>query len=156
VAFGCGTVSIINRVQNRSPIGVQVLTSLVDSRPRCASPTRRMQSREHPGPRCVALCARVDWSFGTDQRKADLMTARRIKSPSGDTGEHGARHAEINCRMDGGVLRPSDAALRAVATVEVITSVERWRRWGREEKLRIVAESAQPTCAAYCRAIFGI
>lgn len=28
--------------------------------------------------------------------------------------------------------------------VEVITSVERRRRWSREEKLRIVAESAQP------------
>jgi transposase len=31
-----------------------------------------------------------------------------------------------------------------MATVEVITSVERRRRWSREEKLRIVAESAQP------------
>jgi transposase len=31
-----------------------------------------------------------------------------------------------------------------MATVEVITSVERRRRWGREEKLRIVTESAQP------------
>jgi transposase len=31
-----------------------------------------------------------------------------------------------------------------MTTVEVITSVERRRRWGREEKLRIVAESAQP------------
>ena len=30
-----------------------------------------------------------------------------------------------------------------MTTVEVITSVERRRRWGREEKLRIVAESAQ-------------
>src|SRR5260370_16687782 len=29
--------------------------------------------------------------------------------------------------------------------VEVITSVERRRRWSREEKLRIVAESAQPS-----------
>ena len=28
--------------------------------------------------------------------------------------------------------------------VEVITSVERRRRWSRDEKLRIVAESAQP------------
>jgi transposase len=28
----------------------------------------------------------------------------------------------------------------------VITSVERRRRWSREEKLRIVAESAQPGC----------
>jgi transposase len=28
--------------------------------------------------------------------------------------------------------------------VEVITSVERRRRWSREEKLRIVAESARP------------
>jgi len=33
-------------------------------------------------------------------------------------------------------------------TVEVITSVERRRRWSREEKLRIVAESAQPGCTA--------
>jgi transposase len=31
-----------------------------------------------------------------------------------------------------------------MTTVEVITSVERRRRWSREEKLRIVAESAQP------------
>ena len=31
-----------------------------------------------------------------------------------------------------------------MTTVEVITSVERRRRWGREDKLRIVAESAQP------------
>jgi transposase len=31
-----------------------------------------------------------------------------------------------------------------MATVEVITSVERRRRWSREEKLRIVAESARP------------
>ena len=31
-----------------------------------------------------------------------------------------------------------------MATVEVITSVERRRRWSREDKLRIVAESAQP------------
>jgi transposase len=31
-----------------------------------------------------------------------------------------------------------------MATVEVITSVERRRRWSRDEKLRIVAESAQP------------
>ena len=30
-----------------------------------------------------------------------------------------------------------------MTTVEVITSVERRRRWSREEKLRIVAESAQ-------------
>jgi transposase len=30
-----------------------------------------------------------------------------------------------------------------MTTVEVITSVERRRRWGREEKLRIVAESAR-------------
>src|SRR5258708_15191528 len=32
-----------------------------------------------------------------------------------------------------------------MTTVEVITSVERRRRWSREEKLRIVAESAQPS-----------
>jgi transposase len=31
-----------------------------------------------------------------------------------------------------------------MTTVEVITSVERRRRWSRDEKLRIVAESAQP------------
>jgi transposase len=31
-----------------------------------------------------------------------------------------------------------------MTTVEVITSVERRRRWSREEKLRIVVESAQP------------
>jgi transposase-like protein len=31
-----------------------------------------------------------------------------------------------------------------MTTVEVITSVERRRRWRRDEKLRIVAESAQP------------
>jgi transposase len=31
-----------------------------------------------------------------------------------------------------------------MATVEVITSVERRRRWSREAKLRIVAASAQP------------
>jgi transposase len=31
-----------------------------------------------------------------------------------------------------------------MTTVEVITSVERRRRWSREEKLRIVAETAQP------------
>ena len=31
-----------------------------------------------------------------------------------------------------------------MATVEVITSVQRRRRWSRDEKLRIVAESAQP------------
>jgi transposase len=31
-----------------------------------------------------------------------------------------------------------------MTSVEVITSVERRRRWSREEKLRIVAESAQP------------
>lgn len=31
-----------------------------------------------------------------------------------------------------------------MTTVEVITSVERRRRWSHEEKLRIVAESAQP------------
>jgi Transposase len=31
-----------------------------------------------------------------------------------------------------------------MTTVEVITSVERRRRWSRKEKLRIVAESAQP------------
>lgn len=31
-----------------------------------------------------------------------------------------------------------------MTTVEVITSVERRRRWGREDKLRIVAELAQP------------
>jgi transposase len=30
-----------------------------------------------------------------------------------------------------------------MTTVEVITSFERRRRWGREEKLRVVAESAQ-------------
>src|SRR5260370_32052614 len=34
---------------------------------------------------------------------------------------------------------------RRMTTVEVITSVERRRRWSREEKLRIVAESAQPS-----------
>ncbi len=32
-----------------------------------------------------------------------------------------------------------------MASVEVITSVERRRRWGREEKLRIVAETARPS-----------
>lgn len=32
--------------------------------------------------------------------------------------------------------------------VEVSTSVERRRRWVREEKLRMVAESAQPGCTA--------
>src|SRR5258708_32973534 len=32
-----------------------------------------------------------------------------------------------------------------MTTVEVITSVERRRRWSREEKLRVVAESAQPS-----------
>jgi transposase len=31
-----------------------------------------------------------------------------------------------------------------MATVEVVTSIERRRRWSREEKLRIVAESARP------------
>jgi transposase len=31
-----------------------------------------------------------------------------------------------------------------MTTIEVITSVQRRRRWSREEKLRIVAESAQP------------
>ena len=31
-----------------------------------------------------------------------------------------------------------------MSAVEVITSVERRRRWSRDEKLRIVAESAQP------------
>ena len=31
-----------------------------------------------------------------------------------------------------------------MTTVEVITSVQRRRRWSREQKLRIVAESAQP------------
>jgi len=31
-----------------------------------------------------------------------------------------------------------------MTTVEVITSVERRRRWSRKEKLRIVAESARP------------
>ncbi len=31
-----------------------------------------------------------------------------------------------------------------MTTVEVITSVERRRRWSRDEKLRIVAESARP------------
>jgi len=31
-----------------------------------------------------------------------------------------------------------------MASVEVITSVERRRRWSRDEKLRIVAESARP------------
>jgi transposase len=31
-----------------------------------------------------------------------------------------------------------------MATLEVITSVERRRRWSRDEKLRIVAETAQP------------
>jgi transposase len=31
-----------------------------------------------------------------------------------------------------------------MAAVEVITSVERRRRWSRDEKLRIVAQSAQP------------
>jgi transposase len=31
-----------------------------------------------------------------------------------------------------------------MTTVEVITSVERRRRWSREEKLRMVAESARP------------
>jgi transposase-like protein len=34
-----------------------------------------------------------------------------------------------------------------MAAVEVITSVERRRRWSREAKLRIVAESARPDCA---------
>ena len=33
-----------------------------------------------------------------------------------------------------------------MATVEVITSVERRRRWSREAKLRIVAESARADC----------
>jgi transposase-like protein len=33
-----------------------------------------------------------------------------------------------------------------MATVEVITSVERRRRWSREAKVRIVAESARPDC----------
>src|SRR5258708_10129118 len=32
-----------------------------------------------------------------------------------------------------------------MTTVEVITSVERRRRWSREEKLRVVAESARPS-----------
>ena len=31
-----------------------------------------------------------------------------------------------------------------MTTVEVITSVQRRRRWSRDEKLRVVAESAQP------------
>jgi transposase len=31
-----------------------------------------------------------------------------------------------------------------MSTVEVITSVQRRRRWSRDEKLRIVAESAEP------------
>jgi transposase len=31
-----------------------------------------------------------------------------------------------------------------MTTIEVITSVQRRRRWSREEKLRIVAQSAQP------------
>lgn len=31
-----------------------------------------------------------------------------------------------------------------MAAIEVITSVERRRRWSRDEKLRIVAESARP------------
>jgi transposase len=31
-----------------------------------------------------------------------------------------------------------------MANVEVITSVERRRRWSRDEKLRMVAESARP------------
>ena len=31
-----------------------------------------------------------------------------------------------------------------MAAIEVITSVQRRRRWSRDEKLRIVAESAQP------------
>jgi transposase len=31
-----------------------------------------------------------------------------------------------------------------MSAVEIITSVERRRRWGREEKLRIVAETATP------------
>ena len=31
-----------------------------------------------------------------------------------------------------------------MATVEAITSVERRRRWSRDEKLRIIAESARP------------
>jgi transposase len=35
-----------------------------------------------------------------------------------------------------------------MASVEVITSVERRRRWSRDEKLRIVAESARPGCTA--------
>jgi transposase len=35
-----------------------------------------------------------------------------------------------------------------MTAVEVITSVERRRRWSREEKLRIVAASAQPGCTA--------
>ncbi len=44
-----------------------------------------------------------------------------------------------------------------MTTVEVITSVERRRRWSREEKLRIVAESAQPdrTASQVARA-YGI
>ena len=33
-----------------------------------------------------------------------------------------------------------------MATVEVIRSVERRRRWSREAKVRIVAESARPDC----------
>jgi transposase len=35
-----------------------------------------------------------------------------------------------------------------MTAVEVITSVERRRRWSRDEKLRIVAESAQPSRTA--------
>jgi hypothetical protein len=38
------------------------------------------------------------------------MTARQIKSPLGGTGDHDARHAEINCRTHGGVLRAACAA----------------------------------------------
>jgi transposase len=33
-----------------------------------------------------------------------------------------------------------------MTAVEVITSVERRRRWSREEKLRTVADSARPGC----------
>ncbi len=44
-----------------------------------------------------------------------------------------------------------------MTTVEVITSVERRRRWSREEKLRIVGESARPdrTASQVARA-YGI
>src|SRR5262245_58823681 len=44
-----------------------------------------------------------------------------------------------------------------MTTVEVITSVERRRRWSRDEKLRIVAESARPdrTASQVARA-YGI